>query len=84
MIPIHQLLSRIRWDKEFGTGYFEIGCEDHHTKKLVRIPFTRIHFEPGNQFSFHLEEETGEMVVIPFHRIRQVFRDGVLIWNRAG
>jgi uncharacterized protein (UPF0248 family) len=29
-----------------------------------------------------LEDETGEMLVIPFHRIRRVFRNGVLIWSR--
>ncbi len=84
MVPIQQLLNRIRWDKEFGTAYFEIGYLDHTAKKIIRIPFVKIHFEEGNQFSFQLEDETGEMLVIPFHRIRQVCRDGVPIWNRAG
>jgi uncharacterized protein (UPF0248 family) len=82
MIPIHQLLNRIRWDKEFGTGRFEIGYEDHRVKRIVRIPFSKIHFEADQHFSFRLEDETGEMVAIPLHRIRQVFRDGTLIWER--
>lgn len=84
MVPIHQLLNRIGWDKEFGTGYFEIGCEDRYAGKIIRIPLAKIHFEPGNQFSFRVEDESGDMVMIPFHRIRQVFRDGSLIWNRGG
>jgi uncharacterized protein (UPF0248 family) len=84
MIPIHQVLNRIRWDKEFGTAHFEIGFLDHAAKKILLIPFTKIHFEEGNQFSFQLENEMGEILVIPFHRIRQVFRDRVLIWNRTG
>jgi uncharacterized protein (UPF0248 family) len=84
VIPIQQLLNKIRWDKEFGTAHFEIGYLDHTPKKIIRTPFTKIHFEEGNQFSSQLEDETGEMLVIPFHRIRQVFRDGVLIWNREG
>ncbi|MBW1963074.1 MAG: DUF504 domain-containing protein, partial [Deltaproteobacteria bacterium] len=25
MIPVHELLNRIRWDKDFGKGSFEIG-----------------------------------------------------------
>jgi MJ1316 RNA cyclic group end recognition domain len=25
MTPIHELLNRIRWDKGFGSGEFEIG-----------------------------------------------------------
>jgi uncharacterized protein (UPF0248 family) len=82
MIPMQRLLKRIRWDREFGTVYFEIGYLDHITKKIIRIPFAKIHLQQGNQFSFQLGDETGEVLVIPFHRIRRVFRDGVLIWNR--
>ena len=82
MVPVHQLLSRIRWDKEFGTARFEIGYLDHAANKIIRIPLANIHFVEGNPFSFHLEDELGEMLVIPFHRVRRVFRDGVLIWNR--
>ena len=85
MIPLQRLLNRIRWDREFGTAYFEIGYLDHTAKKIIRIPLTKIHLQQGNQFSFQLEDETGElmeMLVIPFHRIRRVFRDGVLIWSR--
>lgn len=84
MIPIHRLLNRIRWDKEFGTGYFEIGYLDHTGKKILRIPFAKIHSVEGSPFSFQLEGELGEMLVIPFHRIRRVFRDGVMIWDRVG
>lgn len=82
MVPVHQLLNRIRWDEEFGAGCFEIGYEDHAAERIIRIPFTKIHFEAGDRFSFRLEDNAGNMLVIPFHRIRQVFRDGVLIWNR--
>ena len=28
MIPIQELLSRIRWDESFGKGDFEIGYYD--------------------------------------------------------
>ncbi|MGC8491916.1 MAG: RNA repair domain-containing protein [Syntrophobacteraceae bacterium] len=42
------------------------------------------HFEAGDRFSFRYEDESGDRPAIPFHRIRQVFRDGILIWNRAG
>ncbi|MDR3570142.1 MAG: DUF504 domain-containing protein [Syntrophobacteraceae bacterium] len=84
MIPIQQLFSRIRRDKSFGTASFEIGYLDHSANKIIRIPFTKINFEEGNQFSFQLEDETGEMAEIPFHRVREVFQDGGLIWKRDG
>jgi uncharacterized protein (UPF0248 family) len=83
MISAQRLLNRIRWDREFGIAYFEIGYLDHTAKKIIRIPFTKIYLQQGNQFSFLLEDETGGMLVIPFHRIRRVFRDGVLIWSRG-
>jgi len=82
LIPIQRLLNRIRWDREFGTAYFEIGYVDHTAQKIIPIPFTKIHLQQGNQFSFRLEDEMAEMLVIPFHRLRRVFRDGVLIWSR--
>jgi uncharacterized protein (UPF0248 family) len=82
--PIHELLNRIRWDKEFGAGAFEIGYLDHVAHGIVRIPLGKIHFEEGNRFSFQLEDEMGETMDIPFHRIREVYRDGLLIWRRPG
>ncbi len=84
MIPIQQLLSRIRWDKEFGSGAFEIGYLDHVEQRIVRVSLKRIQFEEGNQFSFKLESEMDEPLLIPFHRIREVYRNGILIWRRSG
>ena len=52
MIPIHKLLNRIRWDKDFGRGCFEIGYFDHIERKVIRIPIRELHFEQGNSFSF--------------------------------
>ena len=82
--PIQELLNRIRWDREFGAGTFEIGYLDHVGQKIVRIPLGRMHFAEGNRFSFQLEDETGETMDIPFHRIHEVYRNGFLIWRRPG
>lgn len=82
MVPIHELLSRIRWDRSFGDGFFEVGYLDHVERRIVRVPFARIHIEKGNRFSFLLETDLDEIMTIPFHRVREVHRDGVLIWQR--
>ncbi len=42
MKPLQELLSKIRWDKEFGKGRFEIGYDDHLQKRIVRISFEEI------------------------------------------
>ncbi len=84
MIPIHELLNRIRWDREFGKGRFELGYLDHVAARIIRVPLSRLRIEPGDRFCFHIETETGRMQAIPFHRVREVLRDGNLIWRRSG
>ena len=42
MIPIHELLNRIRWDKDFSQSQFEIGYYDRRKEKIIRIPFEEI------------------------------------------
>lgn len=82
MIPIQDLLNRIRWDKEFGKGAFEIGYIDHISRKIIRTPFQKMRFGEGNSFSFKIEDSEGNLQTIPFHRIREVRKDGALIWSR--
>ena len=81
MISIRELLNRIRWDREFGQGHFEIGYYDQVEKRVVRIPFSDIRFQDSNPFSFGLTSDR-EDISIPFHRVREVYQDGLLIWKR--
>ena len=82
MITIRSLVDRIRWDPEFGRAAFTIGYYDRIERKIVSVPLARIHFEPGNRFSFSAVEPDGSVHEVPFHRVREVYRDGVLIWQR--
>jgi uncharacterized protein (UPF0248 family) len=82
MVVIQELLNRIRWDRDFGAASFEVGYLDHIRNAVVRIPFRVIRFQPGNRFSFEFEDDDGEVLSIPLHRIREVYRNGTLIWLR--
>jgi uncharacterized protein (UPF0248 family) len=82
MIPIHELLARIRWDPEFGNGKFELAYEDKIEHQHKRVPLERIIIEPGQHFAFEAEEEDGTFHTVPFHRVRKVWRDGMIIWER--
>ena len=82
MTPIQDLLHRIRWDPEFGKGEFEIGYEDRLAGRIVRVPFRRVHLERGAHFAFDAVEDDGSTHSVPFHRVREVWRDGELIWQR--
>ena len=82
MIPIQQLLQRIQWDPQFGEGKFTVGYFDRRAQRVVKVPFQRMVLESGKHFSFDVEDENGAMRMVPFHRVRQVWRNGVLIWER--
>ena len=83
MIPIHELLSRICWDNEFGKGIFEIGYYDRIERKIIRVSFENALLEKGNHATFQLTDVNGELQTIPFHRVREVYKDGDLIWSRS-
>jgi uncharacterized protein (UPF0248 family) len=72
MVSIVDLLNRIRWDKEFGKGEFVIGYENHMLDHYVYVPFEEI----------QLKNEMGELITIPFHRVREVLKDNKIIWQR--
>lgn len=80
MTPIHELLARIRWDPAYGAAQFVIGYHDRVTRSQVKVPLERIH-EPGG-FAFEVEAEDGAVRTVPYHRVRNVWRNGELIWHR--
>ena len=60
MIPIHELLNRIRWDTEFGRGRFEIGYYDRHLDAIQPVAFQEVVFPSGKGqvFEAGLKETT--------------------------
>lgn len=82
MVPIHELLNRIHWDEEYGKASFVVGYYDRVEDKIIRVPLTEIYFDPEDHFDFSLVDGEGESHTIPLHRIREVFRNNELIWER--
>ena len=82
MTPIHELLNRIRHDEEFGQGQFEIGYFDRTEGTIHRIAFQQIAFPADERRAFELLDQFGQSRRIPFHRVREVYRDGHRIWQR--
>ena len=82
MIPIQELLNRIRWDQAYGNASFVIGYDDHIAHRIIRVPLKELSFDRDDHFDFELMDDTGEWHSIPLHRIRQVFRNGELVWER--
>lgn len=82
MIPIQELLNRIRWDPSFGQGTFRIGYYDRVEERIIYLSLKEIWFEEDDHFAFQALDEAGETHMIPLHRVREVYRDGQLIWQR--
>jgi uncharacterized protein (UPF0248 family) len=82
MIPIQELLSRIRWDEAYGNADFVIGYYDRMQDRIVSAPLKELYFEKEDHFDFQLVDDMGETHTIPLHRIRQVFRNGESVWER--
>ena len=82
MIPIHELLSRILWDKEFGSANFEIGYYDRVLDKIIRIPFSELIFSPADRNSIQVMDDEGVIHSVPLHRIKEVYKDNELLWHR--
>ena len=82
MTPIHELLARIRHDPQFGQGVFELGYLDRFDNQVQRVALGLVDFPEGGKRMFEFVDTDGQKRRIPFHRIREVYRDGALIWHR--
>ena len=81
MQPVRELLNQIRWDPHFS-GEFEIAFVDHTKPELERISVRDLRFDQAAKSSFELVDREGQLISVPLHRIRRLYRDGELIWSR--
>src|SRR5216117_3163277 len=77
MIPIHELLNRIRWDAEFARGSFQLGYYDRAENRVILVPFSEVSFPPDGPELFQLTDAEGRTHRVPFHRVREVKRDAM-------
>lgn len=84
MQPIQDVLHRIQWDRAYAQADFEIGYWDRVARRIVRVPLRQIDFPAADGFSFDAIEEDGSVHSVPLHRVREVWRNGALVWQRHG
>ena len=82
MVPIQDLLHRIRWDPAWRGGRYDIGYLDRLAGGVVRVPIGPASFEHAPAGALACSDPDGTVVHIPLHRIRVVWRDGIVIWER--
>jgi uncharacterized protein (UPF0248 family) len=81
-VPIHELPNRIRWDAEFARGKFELGYFDRVEKRIIVVQFAEASFSRDDPQAFRLVDGEGQIHRVPFHRVREVYKDGQRIWHR--
>ncbi|NMG73403.1 DUF504 domain-containing protein [Aromatoleum diolicum] len=82
MTPLHELLSRIRWDAEFGAAHFVLGYYDRVARRIVRVDLRDLSVDFENHSMLNLLDEDGNARSMPMHRVKEVFRNDQLIWRR--
>jgi uncharacterized protein (UPF0248 family) len=82
VIPIQDLLNRIRHDPDFGSGRIELGYADRFDPVLQRVALWQVTFPENQKRVFTVKGPDGITRRIPFHRVREVYRNGRLIWRR--
>ncbi len=84
MQPLQELLHRIKWDPEFGKGEFALAYHDRVTDEDKLVPFVSIRLDPQWPHTFSFRDADGLVRHIPLHRVRTVYKDGVVLWRRPG
>jgi uncharacterized protein (UPF0248 family) len=82
MQTIQELLSRIRWDEQLASDNFEIGYFDRVEHRIIRVSFKELRFSENDHYSFEIIDEDEELHSIPYHRVREIYQNGILIWQR--
>ncbi len=82
MIPIHELLNRICWDSEFAKRDFELGYYDRMANRVIVVLLKEVTFPTESPSTFELMDPEGQVHRIPFHRVREVYRNSQRIWRR--
>ena len=78
MQPIHELLSKIKWDKRENPEEYSVFYFDRVLDKLIKIPYSKIKKIEGSFMVLDNEEESS----IPMHRIKRVEKSNAVVWER--
>ena len=78
MMYIGDLLNKIKWNPKENPKNYTIVYYDRLLNKMLEVPFISI----GRDEMFFIITVNNQRVSIPLHRIRQVKKKGLVIWQR--
>ena len=83
MTPIRKLLNRIHWDRTFAQADFLIGYLDRIENRIILAGLREIRFPEDTPDSFEVLDAEGQRHRVPFHRVKEVYRNSERIWRRT-
>ena len=83
MKTAQDILNQIRWDDHLTADSFIIGYFDRVEGKIIKTAFKEIRFPDDHHFMFEVIDEEGELRSIPYHRVKEIYQNGQLIWHRS-
>jgi len=51
-------------------------------RRVIVVPLRELSIDSADHFAFDVLDGDGASHHVPFHRVRQVFKNGALIWRR--
>ena len=95
MIPIKDLLNKIKWDKREAPEQYSIFYFDRILKKLINIPYAKIKRLEGSFMVLDIENlpkvfgvenrkifNNEEESNVPLHRVKKVMKNNTVVWER--
>ncbi len=79
MIPIKDLLNKLKWDKRYKPDEYTIYYHDRFRDEMIPVDYSSI---KGLEGSFMIIERDGDEVSIPLHRVNKVMKGRMLVWRR--
>lgn len=82
MKTVQEFLNKIRWDENLAENDYKIAYYDRVEDKLIIVAFQDIYFPADDHFAFVIADSEGECHSIPYHRVKEIYENDVLIWHR--
>jgi hypothetical protein len=51
---------------------------------VIIVPLRNVSFPDESPETFQLTDDQGQIHRVPFHRVREVYKDSQWIWHRTG
>ena len=79
METINQVLNKIKWDSNENPEEFSLGYLDRITNEIILIKYADI---VRVEDVFFIIKVNSRETYIPLHRIKEILKNNVIIWQR--